>query len=140
MTTNLIGTLADPLELSRPPPDIRLPPNASLSQNPQANADPSYMRSTVNSIPTTSALLNKSKLPFALVLTPHRSIQEGDVRHLIFLIYIPMAETRKDLGSGSCHLRQCYCSLSPVPVIHQPVCPVHRRRQSLEVCYVQHVQ
>lgn len=92
MTTNLIGTLADPLELSRPPPEIRLPPNASLSQNPQANADPSYMRSTVNSIPTTSALLNKSKLPFALVLTPHRSLQEGDVRHLIFLICLPVTK------------------------------------------------
>ncbi|KAF9519326.1 hypothetical protein BS47DRAFT_1370747 [Hydnum rufescens UP504] len=78
VTTNLIGMLADPRELSQTSPEIRLPPNASISPNPSANADPSYMRSTLNAVPATSALLNKSKLPFALVLTPHRSLKEGD--------------------------------------------------------------
>ncbi|KDN42961.1 hypothetical protein RSAG8_06487, partial [Rhizoctonia solani AG-8 WAC10335] len=61
-----------------PPPEIRLPPGACISQSPLANADPSYMRCTVNAIPTTTALLNKSKLPLALVLTPNRSVRATD--------------------------------------------------------------
>lgn len=101
MTTNLIGTLADPLELSRPPPEIRLPPNACLSQNPQANADPSYMRSTINSIPTTGALLNKSKLPFALVLTPQRSLQEGDVSYICLIRVKVYSLTKEDIRKPS---------------------------------------
>jgi protein transport protein SEC24 len=36
------------------------------------------MRCTVNAIPTTNALLNKSKLPLALVLTPNRSVRATD--------------------------------------------------------------
>lgn len=76
---NLIGMPMDPHELDRPPPDILLPPNACISQNPEANAHPSYMRSTINAVPVTSSILNKTKLPFALVLTPHRSLQDGDV-------------------------------------------------------------
>lgn len=106
MTTNLIGTFADPLELSRPPPEIRLPPNVSLSQNPQSNADPSYMRSTVNAIPTTSALLNKSKLPFVLVLTPHRSIKEGDVSYILWNYHV----SRPHLQNG--FRKQCLSFLT----------------------------
>lgn len=83
VTTNLIGMLADPRELSRPLPEIRLPPNTCISPNPLANADPSYMRSTLNAVPATSAILSKSKLPFALVLTPHRSLKEGDVSSMV---------------------------------------------------------
>lgn len=77
-TTNLLSALPDPRELQRPPPEIRLPPNASVSPSPFANADPSYSRCTINAIPTTSALLNKSKIPFGLVVTPYRSVKEGD--------------------------------------------------------------
>lgn len=76
--TNLMDKPPDPRELLRPPPEIRLPPNACNSGSPTANADPSYKRCTINAIPTTSALLNKSKLPFALVSTPYRSLKEGD--------------------------------------------------------------
>ncbi|EUC53780.1 protein transporter SEC24 [Rhizoctonia solani AG-3 Rhs1AP] len=77
-TVNLIGTYLDPQELSYPPPEIRLPPGACISQSPLANADPSYMRCTVNAIPATNALLNKSKLPLALILTPNRSVRATD--------------------------------------------------------------
>ncbi|KAG8957755.1 COPII subunit [Tulasnella sp. 419] len=77
-TTNLIGTYLDPRDLLRPPPEIRLPPGACISQSPSANADPSYQRCTLNAIPTTSSLLNKSKMPLGLILTPHRSLKEGD--------------------------------------------------------------
>ncbi|KAF8609164.1 protein transporter SEC24 [Ceratobasidium sp. AG-I] len=77
-TVNLLGTYLDPQEITQPPPEIRLPPNACISQSPFANSDPSYMRCTINAVPTTSTLLNKSKLPFGLILTPHRSVREID--------------------------------------------------------------
>ncbi|KAH7345229.1 Sec23/Sec24 trunk domain-containing protein [Rhizoctonia solani] len=77
-TTNLIGTYLDPQELLAPPPEIRLPPNAAINPSPVSNADPSYMRCTVGAIPTTNALLNKTKLPLALVLSPFRSVRESD--------------------------------------------------------------
>jgi protein transport protein SEC24 len=77
-TTNLLTTPPEPRDLHRPPPEIRLPPNASISPSPTANADVSYQRCTLNAIPTTSTLLNKSKLPLALVLTPYRSLDPGD--------------------------------------------------------------
>ncbi|KAF8887587.1 CPII coat sec24 protein [Infundibulicybe gibba] len=77
-TTNLLTSPPEPHELHRPPPEIRLPPNSSISPSPLANADPSYQRSTLNAIPTTSSLLSKAKVPLALVLTPYRSLNEGE--------------------------------------------------------------
>ncbi|KAG2008235.1 protein transporter SEC24 [Coprinopsis cinerea AmutBmut pab1-1] len=77
-TANLLTSPPDPRELHNPPPEIRLPPNSCLSPAPTANADPSYQRCTLNAIPTSSSLLNKSKLPLALVLTPYRSLNEGE--------------------------------------------------------------
>ncbi|TCD71906.1 COPII subunit [Steccherinum ochraceum] len=77
-TTNLLAAPPEPFELHQPPPPILLPPGACLSPSPFANADPSYQRSTLNAIPTTNALLGKSKIPLGLVLTPYRSLKEGD--------------------------------------------------------------
>ncbi|OBZ67405.1 Protein transport protein SEC24 [Grifola frondosa] len=77
-TTNLLTSPPEPHELNRPPPDICLPPNACISPSPFANADPSYQRSTLNAIPTSNSLLNKSKIPLGLVITPYRSVKEGD--------------------------------------------------------------
>lgn len=77
-TTNLLTSPPDPRELYRPPPEIRLPPGACITQSPFAQADPSYQRSTLNAIPTTHSLLNKSKIPLALILTPYRSVKDGD--------------------------------------------------------------
>jgi len=77
-TTNLFTSPPDPRELHRPPPEIRLPPGSCVSPSPFANADPSYQRSTLNAIPTTSSLLGKSKIPLALVLTPYRTLNEGE--------------------------------------------------------------
>ncbi|KAF8802254.1 hypothetical protein BYT27DRAFT_7113454 [Phlegmacium glaucopus] len=77
-TTNLLTSPPEPRDLQRPPPEIRLPPNSCVSPSPTANADPSYLRSTINAIPTTSSLLSKSKLPLALVITPYRSLNEGE--------------------------------------------------------------
>jgi protein transport protein SEC24 len=77
-TTNLLTSPPDPRELLQPPPEIRLPPNACLSPSPNANADPSYLRCTLNAIPTTSNLLSKSKIPLGLVITPYRTLNEGE--------------------------------------------------------------
>ncbi|KAF8644917.1 hypothetical protein AX16_008199 [Volvariella volvacea WC 439] len=77
-TTNLLTSPPEPRELSRPPPEIRLPPNSCISPSPTANADPSYQRSTLNTIPTTSSLLGKSKVPLALIITPYRSLNPGE--------------------------------------------------------------
>ena len=77
-TTNLLTSPPDPRELSRPPPEIRLPPNSCITTSPYANAEYSYQRCTLNAIPTTSSLLNKSKIPLGLVITPYRTVREGD--------------------------------------------------------------
>ncbi|CDO68670.1 hypothetical protein BN946_scf184790.g19 [Trametes cinnabarina] len=77
-TTNLLAAPPEPLELHRPPPDIVLPPNSCLSNSPFANSDPSYQRSTLNAIPTSNSLLQKSKIPLGLIITPYRSLKEGD--------------------------------------------------------------
>jgi protein transport protein SEC24 len=58
---------------------------ASFSQSEATrNSHYSYQRSTINAIPTTNTLLNKSKLPLALVITPYRSLKAGDVRIISF--------------------------------------------------------
>jgi protein transport protein SEC24 len=75
---NLLTTPSEPAELHRPPPEIRLPPGACISTSPFALPDPSYQRCTLNAIPTTNSLLGKSKMPLALVLTPYRSVPEGE--------------------------------------------------------------
>ncbi|KAF7795675.1 hypothetical protein EIP86_006840 [Pleurotus ostreatoroseus] len=77
-TTNLLTSPPDPRELYRPPPEIFLPPGSCTSQSPFANADVSYQRSTLNAIPTSNSLLKKANIPLGLILTPYRSVKEGD--------------------------------------------------------------
>ncbi|KAF9093142.1 COPII subunit [Mortierella sp. AD031] len=77
-TVALMGVAPKVLDLEAPPPAINLPPNSSITQSPHANCDPSYKRSTLNAIPNDSQLLKKSRLPFGLVITPYRSVKEGD--------------------------------------------------------------
>ncbi|WFD35019.1 COPII subunit [Malassezia cuniculi] len=62
-------------ELDSAPPPKQLPPGSCLTESPTANADPSYQRCTLNAVPTTPSLLNKSKLPFGVVLSPMRSVK-----------------------------------------------------------------
>lgn len=77
-TVNLIGMQPNVLDLESPPPEIRLPPGASCTNSPKANAHYSYHRSTMNAVPATPSLLNKTKIPLASILTPFRSHKEGD--------------------------------------------------------------
>ncbi|KAG9294277.1 hypothetical protein G9A89_021636 [Geosiphon pyriformis] len=75
---HLIGHPPNVVDLESSPPPIYLPPNTAVTPSATANCDPSYKRSTLNAIPATSALLNKSRLPFGLIITPYRSVKEGD--------------------------------------------------------------
>lgn len=77
-TTNLLTSPPDPREIHNPPPEIVLPPNSCVSPSPLANADHTYQRCTLNAIPTTNSLLKKASVPLGLVLTPYRSLKEGD--------------------------------------------------------------
>ncbi len=77
-TVSVSGVQPNVNDIEKPPPEIRLPPNSALTQDPRANADPSYQRCTLNAVPTTSALLQKTRLPFGLILTPYRSVREED--------------------------------------------------------------
>ncbi|OBZ85651.1 Protein transport protein SEC24 [Choanephora cucurbitarum] len=74
----LIGTRPHIADIGFTGPSIRLPPNISVTDSPFINCDPSYQTSTINAIPATESLLKKSRLPFALVLAPYRSLKEGD--------------------------------------------------------------
>jgi protein transport protein SEC24 len=77
-TVNLIGMQPDVAALDSPPPPYLIPPNAAVTQSPHVQPDPSYQRSTLATMPMTQSLLNKSKLPLALVMAPYRSFRESD--------------------------------------------------------------
>ncbi|TIA91225.1 hypothetical protein E3P81_02140 [Wallemia ichthyophaga] len=76
---NLIGYQPNPNDIyDNPPPPVQLPPNASISNSPTANAHHSFKRSTLNVVPTTQSLINKLKIPLSIILTPYRSIDSGE--------------------------------------------------------------
>ncbi|KAJ7927616.1 protein transporter SEC24 [Mycena leptocephala] len=101
-TINMLTSPPEPLDLHRPPPEIRLPPGSCISPAPTAVADPSYQRLTLNAVPTTSSLLGKVKIPLALVITPYRTLDEGDEP-------IPLVT---DFIDGGNRWRCCMCNMS----------------------------
>ncbi|KAF2835061.1 COPII component protein [Patellaria atrata CBS 101060] len=76
--SDLLSQPFDVRELDLPPPPINLPPNTSVTPSPYANCPPKYVRSTLNTVPTTHSLLKKSKLPFALVIQPYTSLHDAE--------------------------------------------------------------
>ncbi|KAJ3270457.1 COPII subunit [Terramyces sp. JEL0728] len=62
---------------SVPPPPLKLK-QPSVTQSTAANCDPVYKRCTLNAFPNSSQLLNKSKLPLGVMLTPFRQLLPGD--------------------------------------------------------------
>ena len=54
------------------PPDIVLPANLG-----QFNPSPSVFCSTMNTVPATSGLLNKLKLPFAVHIHPYKELPQN---------------------------------------------------------------
>ncbi|ORX50100.1 hypothetical protein DM01DRAFT_1337773 [Hesseltinella vesiculosa] len=77
-SVSLMGAPPPVNELVNLCPPIRLPQNVSITNSPFANCDESYKCCTVNAIPNTEALLKKSRLPFALVLAPYRSLDDNE--------------------------------------------------------------
>ena len=77
-TTNLLTSPPDPRDLELPPPPIQLPAGSCLTNSPLANAHYSYQRSTVNAIPSSSSIVGKSKIPLGLIITPYRTVKEGE--------------------------------------------------------------
>lgn len=74
---DLLTELPPPIgDLSLPPPPIMIPPERMLVASEGSNASPDYIRCTLNAVPKTSALLKKSKLPFALVIRPYQHLQD----------------------------------------------------------------
>lgn len=66
-------------DLDLDPPPLILPPNLGVAGNNEgANAPPEYMRCTFNAIPNNKGLLNKSRLPFALVVRPSAALLDQD--------------------------------------------------------------
>lgn len=65
-------------ELYNPPPPIHLPSNAAATPSEFANESSKYLRCTLNTMPTTHSLLKKSKLPFALVISPYASLHDSE--------------------------------------------------------------
>jgi hypothetical protein len=51
----------------------------AATSSPFSNSPPTYKRCTLTKIPQTAALLEKSKLPFGLLITPYRQLLMGDV-------------------------------------------------------------
>ncbi|KAK7552484.1 hypothetical protein IWX46DRAFT_344113 [Phyllosticta citricarpa] len=78
VTTDLISAPFNVYELDQPPPPIILPPNTSVTPSEFANCPPKYVRSTLNTIPTTHSLLKKSRLPMALVIQPYTSPHDAE--------------------------------------------------------------
>ncbi|KAH3667281.1 hypothetical protein OGAPHI_002930 [Ogataea philodendri] len=78
-STDLLKETPPPItDLQFPPPPLILSPGTSLTGSPEANAPPDYFRSTLNVVPTTSSLLKKSKLPFALIVRPYTSLHDSE--------------------------------------------------------------
>lgn len=65
-------------ELYNPPPPIHLPSNAAATPSEMANESSKYLRCTLNTIPTNHSLLKKSKLPFALIISPYASLHDSE--------------------------------------------------------------
>ncbi|RCI02763.1 COPII subunit [Rhizopus stolonifer] len=74
----LLGARPQIADIENTGPMAHLPPNISVTDSPFVNAEHSYQCSTISAIPATESLLKKSRLPFALVLAPYRTLKEGD--------------------------------------------------------------
>lgn len=51
---------------------------SAVTPSPNSNCPPKYVRSTLNAMPTTAALLKKSKLPFALIIQPYATLHDSE--------------------------------------------------------------
>ncbi|KAJ6548696.1 hypothetical protein B0H19DRAFT_1161715 [Mycena capillaripes] len=66
----------DPRDLYTPPPEIRLP--SGVFQPFDAPTSLLYQSSTLKAVPASESLLHESKLPLGLIISPHRSLADGE--------------------------------------------------------------
>lgn len=105
---DLFSFLPPPInDLDLPPPPIILPPDAASTQSADAIPSSKYIRSTLNVAPTTNSLLKKSKLPFALVVSPFGALHEANDN-------VPLIDT------DFCRCRRCRAYFNPyVTILNQ---------------------
>ncbi|KAJ3118535.1 COPII subunit [Phlyctochytrium bullatum] len=75
---NVLQRPVEVFEFDQPEPTSWMSSQLSVSQSPTSNCDPVYKRCTINSIPQGPNLLNKSRLPFGLLITPYRHQLPGE--------------------------------------------------------------
>lgn len=98
---DLFAFLPPPIsDLDLPPPPIILPTDATCTQTPNAIPSHKFIRSTLNVVPTTNSLLKKSKLPFALIISPFSALQEANDN-------VPVIE------GEFCRCKRCRCYFNP---------------------------
>ncbi|KAJ7912390.1 protein transport protein SEC24, partial [Mycena leptocephala] len=66
----------DPRDLYTPPPEIRLP--SGLFQPSDIHTASLYQSATLNAVPQSETLLHNSKIPLGLVISPHRTLADGE--------------------------------------------------------------
>lgn len=77
-TVDLMRCIPPPIaDLKLNPPPALVPNEKCLVPNINANASMDYIRCTLNAIPKTNSLLERSKLPFALVIKPYQSLDDS---------------------------------------------------------------
>lgn len=77
-TVDLMRCVPPPInDLSLNPPPALIPMDKCLVPSPNTNASKDYIRCTLNAIPKTNSLLERSKLPFALVIKPYQSLDDS---------------------------------------------------------------
>ncbi|KAI9144636.1 Sec23/Sec24 trunk domain-containing protein [Paraphysoderma sedebokerense] len=77
-TLSLSNSPTNPYDPVMPPPIIRLSPQAAVTQSPYVNCKPEDKRCTMNMIPQTSAILNKTRVPLGLIISPFRTLNPGE--------------------------------------------------------------
>jgi protein transport protein SEC24 len=93
-------------ELYNPPPPINLPSNAAATPSEFANESSKYLRCTLNTIPTNHSLLKKSKLPFALVISPYASLHDSEDPVPVVHDQV-ISRCRRCRAYSMCHSRNC---------------------------------
>ncbi|KAJ7097134.1 CPII coat sec24 protein [Mycena belliarum] len=69
----------DPRDLLISPPEIRMPPGSRhLSSRSDTPMGSGYQSCTLSSIPRTESLLHDIKIPLGLVVSPYRTLAEGE--------------------------------------------------------------
>ncbi|KAJ7659752.1 CPII coat sec24 protein [Mycena polygramma] len=69
----------DPRDLSAPSPDFPLPSGLSVLLQPSdAHSASLYQSPTLKAIPKSEPLLHDSKLPLGLIISPHRTLADGE--------------------------------------------------------------